>query len=122
MRNVSNTSSPSEIYFSATVQQATRKDMKNIQKIIWIPEARRTELPELELDQVKDSTAGKCFMINIGLRVILFSTSNLKMQGKGWEKNYNRKCQPLLEQTRENAYCIGLLTIRIYSVMWKFRD
>lgn len=62
----------------------------------------------------KDATIGEYFVINNGLRVTLFSTSNLKMQGKMREENYNCKSQQLLEQNKEGS-TLHWVIVTIYS-------
>ena len=110
---------------TATVQHAIRRDTKNINPGNYTDTwGKENEITKARIwSRYKDATVGKCFMINDGLRVILFSTSNLQMQGKMREVNYNCKCQQLLEQKWEGStFRWVIVTIRIYCVIQKFRD
>lgn len=110
---------------TATVQQATRGDRKNINLGNYMDTwGKENEITRARTwSRYKDATVGKCFMINNGLRVILFSTSNLKMQGKMREEIYNLKGQQLLEKKwEESSLHWVIVTIRIYCVIQKFKD
>lgn len=103
-----------------TVQQATRRDTKYINPGNYMDTwGKKNEITRARIwSRYKDATVGKCLLINNCLRVILFSISNLKMQGKTREENYNCKCQQLLEQKwEESALHWVMVTIHIYCVI-----
>lgn len=81
------------------------------QEIIWIPEARRMKLPELEFDHgTKILLLVNVSWLTMVYGVIRFSTSNLKMQGKCRQKRIIlANASSCLNKNGKQGHCTGLL-------------